>query len=64
MKISEYIEQLQDIQNKHGDVDVEINRIYECIDLRTSSTFESVDKPFYDEKHNCVIVHKEFVGFD
>lgn len=26
MKISEYIEQLQDIQNKHGDVDVEINK--------------------------------------
>ena len=26
MKISEYIEQLQGIQNKHGDVDTEVNK--------------------------------------
>lgn len=63
MKLSEYIEQLQELQNQYCDVDVKINKIYECIDLTSNSTYESVDAPFFDKNHNCVIVHTEFECF-
>ena len=39
MKISEYIKYLQELKNKHGDVDVKVNRIFECADLSINDTF-------------------------
>ena len=39
MKISEYIKYLQELKNKHGDIDVEVNRTFECADLSINDTF-------------------------
>ena len=39
MKISEYIKCLQELKNKHGDVDVKVNITYECSDLSINDTF-------------------------
>ena len=39
MKISEYIQCLQELKNKHGDIDVEVNRTFECADLSINDTF-------------------------
>ena len=41
MKISEYIKCLQNLKNKHGDNEIEMNREYECSDLSTNDTFEN-----------------------
>ena len=42
LKISEYIKYLQELKNKHGDVDVKVNRIFECSDLSINDTFEEL----------------------
>ena len=50
MKISEYIKYLQELKNKHGDVDVEVNRTFECSDLSINDTFKEPGLP-YDDKY-------------
>ena len=60
MKISEYIKELQDLKNKHGDIEIEINKEYECYDLSTNDTFETPEKPYYNKKRNSVIIFKDF----
>lgn len=60
MKISEYIEYLQELKNKHGDIEIEINKEIECFDLSINNTFETPEKPYYNKKRNSVIIYKEF----
>ena len=60
MKISEYIKYLQELKNKHGDVDVKVNITYECSDLSINDTFKEPELPYYDKKKKSVIVYREF----
>ena len=64
MKISEYIQYLQELKNKCGDVDVKVNRTFECADLSINDTFEDVEKPIYDKGQNCVVIYDEFLSYD
>lgn len=64
MKISEYTQYLQELKNKHGDVDVKVNKTYECCDLSINDTYEDVEKPEYDKGQNCVIIYSDFVSYD
>ena len=63
MKISDYIEYLQNLENKHGDTEIEINRELECSDLSINNTFGTPEKPYYNKKRNSVIIFKEFVFY-
>ena len=60
MKISEYIQHPQELKNEHGDLEVKVNKTYECIDLSINDTFEDAKKPFYDKKQKCVVVLSEY----
>ena len=60
MKISDYIKFLQDLKNKHGDIEIEINKEYECYDLSTNDTYETPEKPYRNKKRNSVIIFKDF----
>ena len=60
MKISEYIQHLQELKNEHGDLEVKVNKTYECIDLSINDTYEDAKKPFYDKKQKCVVVLSEY----
>ena len=64
MKISEYVQYLQELKNKHGDVDVKVNKTYECADLSINDTFEDVEKPIYDKEQKCVVIFDEFLSYD
>ena len=64
MKISEYIHCLQELKNKHGDVDVKVNRTFECADLSINDTFEDVEKPIYDKEQKSVIIYSEFYDYN
>lgn len=60
MKISEYIMYLQDLKNKHGDIEIETNRELEWSDLIINETFGTAEKPYYNKKRNSVIIYREF----
>ena len=64
MKISDYIRHLQELKNKHGDVDVKVNRTFECADLSINDTFEDVEKPIFDEEQKSVIIYSEFYDYN
>ena len=64
LKISEYIQCLQELKNKFGDVDVKVNKTYECADLSINDTYQDVEKPFFDKSQNCVIIYDEFLSYD
>lgn len=64
MKISEYIQCLQELKNKCGDVDVKVNKTYECADLSINDTYEDVEKPIYDKEQNCVVIFDEFLSYN
>ena len=64
MKISEYIKQLQDMQNKHGDVEVKINKTYECSDLSINDKFNDPPELEYNKKRNCVLILSEFIFYN
>ena len=63
MKISEYVQYLQKLQNKHGDVDVKVNITYDCSDLSINDTFKEPELPYYDKKKKSVIVYREFYDY-
>lgn len=50
MKLKEYIDSLQKIYDKHGDLDVVIQKDIECIDLSWDTDFEEPQKPKYNNK--------------
>lgn len=63
MKISDYIRHLQELKTEHGDVEVKVNRIFECSDLSINNTFKEPELPYYDKKKKSVIVYKEFYDY-
>ena len=64
MKISEYIKYLQELKNKHGDVDVKVNRIFECSDLSINDTFNEPEKTEYNKGQKCIVIYSEFMSYD
>ena len=60
MKISEYMQYLQKLQNKHGDVDVKVNITYECSDLSINDTFNDPEKPEYNKRQRYIVIYREF----
>ena len=65
MKLTDYIKRLQELYQQYGDVDVMRLTTYEqlySLDLEEKYTY--ADKPYYDEDHNCIVVHEDFVRFD
>ena len=63
MKLIDYIHHLQQLYDKHGDVDVKVNRIFECSDLSINDTFKEPELPYYDKKKKSVIVYREFYDY-
>ena len=64
MKISEYIQCLQELKNKCGDVDIKVNRTFECADLSINDTFKEPELPYYDEEQKSVIIYSEFYDYN
>lgn len=64
MKISEYVQHLQELKNKHGDVDVKVNRTFECADLSINDTFQKPELPYYDKERKSVIIYSEFYDYN
>ena len=64
MKLTKYIKQLQDLHLQYGDVVVKIKSTYEHEDLSLEDKCSDADRPHYDEDHNCIVVHEDFVRFD
>ena len=64
LKISEYIQYLQELKNKRGDVDVKVNKTYEWNGLSINDTYKSAEKPFYNKKQNCIVIESEFIGYN
>ena len=63
MKLDDYIKQLEDLKSKYGNVDVKVNRIFECSDLSINDTFKEPELPYYDKKKKSVIVYREFYDY-
>ena len=63
MKISEYIKYLQELKNKHGDVDVKVNITYECSDLSINDTYKDPEKPEYNKGQNCIVIYSNFLSY-
>ena len=63
MKISEYVQYLQKLQNKHGDVDVKVNITYECSDLSINDTFKEPEKPEYNKRQKCIVIYSNFLSY-
>ena len=64
MKLSDYIKYLQNLKNKHGDVEIEINKELECYDLSINDTYATPEKPVYNKKRNSVIIFSEFMFYN
>ena len=69
MKLIDYIQLLQYLYDKHGDVDTEVNikTNYEYMgddDSYYTEGYTKAIKPYYDKKKNCIVVHEERVSFD
>ena len=63
MKLDDYIKQLEDLKSKYGNVEVKVNRIFECSDLSINDTFQKPELPYYDKKKKSVIVYREFYDY-
>ena len=64
MKVSQYIKQLQDLQDKHGNIDVKVNITYECSDLSINDTYKDPEKPEYNKGQKCIVIYSEFMSYD
>lgn len=64
MKLDDYIKILKDLKSKYGNVEVAVNKTYECMDLSINDTFLDPEKPYYNKDQKCVVVHEDFVRFD
>ena len=63
MKISEYVQYLQELKNKHGDVDVKVNITYECSDLSINDTYKEPEKPEYNKRQKCIVIYSNFLSY-
>ena len=61
MKISEYIEYLQELKNKHGDADITVRTKCFHQNLDIDENYTNPDKPYYDKYQKCYVIHSNFV---
>lgn len=67
MKISQYMEYLQILQYRYGDIEVKIKTTYETMgekDFEHTYGYTDVNKPKYDKNGKCVVILNDFVAFD
>lgn len=64
MKLEDYIKQLEDLKSKYGNVDVKVNKTYECYDLSISETYSDPEEPCFDDDNECIVIHYDYVSFD
>lgn len=61
MKLENYIKRLQDLKSKYGNVDVKINKTYECVDLSFNDTFSDAEEPYFDDDNECIVIYYDVV---
>lgn len=59
MKISEYVQYLQELKNEHRDVDVKVNRTFECSDLSINDTFKEPGLPYDDKYQKWLVISQD-----
>ena len=64
MKLDDYIKQLEDLKSKYGNVEVKINKTYECFDLSINDNYSDLEKPFYDKDQKCVVLYNDFISYN
>lgn len=60
MKLDDYIKQLEDLKSKYGNVEVKINKTYECFDLSINDTYSDPEEPYFDKDQKCVVLYSDF----
>ena len=60
MKLDDYIKQLEDLKSKYGNVDVKVNKTYECFGLSINDTFKDPEKPEYNKRQKCIVIYSNF----
>ena len=56
MKPDDYIKQLEDLKSKYGNVDVKVNKTFECMDLSINDTYSDPEEPYFDyEQMNALL---------
>ena len=63
MKLDEYIKQLEDLKSKYGNVEVKINKTYECSDLSINDTYKDPEKPEYNKGQKCIVIYSNFLSY-
>ena len=61
MKISEYIEYLQELKSKYGDADITVRTKCFHQNLDIDENYSAPDKPYYDKYQKCYVIHSNFV---
>ena len=64
MKLDKYIKMLEDLKSKYGNVDIKVNKTFECYDLSISETYSDLEEPYYNKDQKCIVVYSDFVSFD
>ena len=61
LKISEYIEYLQELKNKHGDADITVRTKSFHQNLDIDENYTTPDKPYFDKYQKRYVIHSNFV---
>ena len=61
LKISEYIKYLQELKNKHGDLDITVRTKCFHQNLDINENYTTPDKPYFDKYQKCYVIHSNFV---
>lgn len=64
MKLTQYIQYLKILHDRHGDVDVKVDISYEDISGEYHSEQEDAIRPKYDKNNKCIVIHYDLVSFD
>ena len=64
MKLDDYVKQLEDLKSKHGNVEVKINKTYECFDLSINDTYSDPEEPYFDDDQECVVLYSDFLSYN
>lgn len=64
MKLDDYIKLLEDLKSKYGNVEVKINKTYECNDLSINDTYSDPEEPYFDDDQECVVLYSDFLSYN
>ena len=64
MKLDDYIKHLEALKSKYGNVEVKINKTYECYDLSINDTFKDPEEPYFDDDQKCVVLYSDFLSYN